>query len=162
VTAYNGRPIDLPDSTRVDIGAMVCELHCNNGALLNFSRKGCDIYTAGRSELKAIADWVIQSDIYVEAIFGMTLLCAAAERLGFHLRKLPPSRRARADRLFMNGMLALYSIDGVARLRRGHILDALPREIWMSRAELLRRYGSPRPASLDDAITKRTVAEDLP
>jgi hypothetical protein len=121
----------------------VCELHCDNDAILNFSRQSSSIYAAGRGELIAIANWVRQSESGVKAIFGVTLLGAAAARLGFYRRAMRP-RGARARRLFMNGLLALYSIDGVARLKRGGTLSAWPQEIWMSHAELLRRYGSPR------------------
>jgi hypothetical protein len=122
---------------------MVCELHCDNDAILNFSWQSSGIYAAGRGELLAIASWVRQSESGVKAIFGVTMLGAVAARLGFYRRPVC-SRGARAQRLFMNGLLALYSIDGVARLRRGGTLSAWPQEIWMSRAELLRRYGAPR------------------
>lgn len=141
VAKYRGAPIDLPDSTHVERGALVCELHCDNEALLSFSRRHLDLYAAGRRELSAIANWVINSDNYIEAIYGVTLLGSAAARLGFHRRAMPARRRARADRLYMNGLLALYSLDGVVRLKRGHTLRELPQEIWMSRAELLQRYG---------------------
>lgn len=141
VTVYRGRPIDLPDCIRIDRGATICELHCDNDALLNFLRQSSAIYAAGRSELAAIANWVIQSETYIEAIFGVTLLAAAAARLGFDRRTMASARRAKADRLFMNGLLVLYSTDGVARLKRGRTLKMPPQEIWMSRGELLRRYG---------------------
>ena len=141
VNRYRGKPINLPDSTHIDRGAMICEVHCDNEALLSLSRQNSDIYVAGRRDLAAIANWVTHSGISIEAIYGVTLLGAAAARIGFHRRAMPSRRRARADRLFMNGLLAIYSRDGVARLKRGGTLKALPQEIWMSRAELLRRYG---------------------
>lgn len=145
VSKYSGRPVDLPDSTHIGRGAMICQVHCDNEALLSFTRRNSDIYAAGRRELAAIANWVIHSEIHIEAIYGVTLLGAAAARLGFHRRAMPNARRARADRLFMNGLLAIYSRDGIARLKRGGTLKALPQEIWMSRAELLRRYGPQTP-----------------
>jgi YkoP domain len=126
VAVYHGRPINLPDSTRIDSGATVGELHCDNDAVLNFARRSSVIYAAGRSELVAIANWVIESETYVEAIFGVTLLGASAARLGFHRRTVPFTRRAWADRLFMNGLLALYSVEGVGRLKRGRTLNAQP------------------------------------
>lgn len=152
VTSYRGRPIDLPDLTRIDAAGMVCELHCDNDAVLNFSRQSSAIYAAGRSELIGIANWVIRSETYIEAIFGVTLLGAAAARLGFHRRAVRPTRRARADRLFMNGLLALYSTDGVERLKRGRTVKALPEEICMSRAELLRRYARPQSSPAHGAV----------
>lgn len=141
LSKYHGKSIDLPDSTHISRGAMVCEVHCDNSALWAFARQNSDIYAAGRRELAALANWVIKSEVPIEALYGVTVLGAAAARLGFHRRAMSSGRRARADRLYMNGLLALYSHDGVSRLERGRTLRALPQEIWMSRAELLRRYG---------------------
>jgi YkoP domain len=154
---YRGRPIKLPDSNYIDSGVMICELHCNNAAVLEFVRNSPAIFAAGRAELAAIADWVIQSGSEVAAIFGFTMLGAAAARLGFRRRAASPTWRARADRLFMNGLLALYSVDGAARLGRGRTLKAFPEEIWMSRAELLRRYGAQRPALVRRATRPRVT-----
>ena len=122
LTVYRGKPIDLLDSTHIDAGAMVCELHYENNAILGFCRRSSAIYAVGRRELSAIADWLIQSDTHAEAVFGVTMLGAAAARLGFYRRPVPLTRRERANRLFMNGLLALYSVDGVPRLKRGGFL----------------------------------------
>jgi len=152
-TAYRGRPIDLPDSTHIDRGATVCELHCANDALLNFSRCSSAVYAAGRDDLRAIANWLIQYEAEVAALYGLTLLGAAAARLGFYRRSMSLTWRAKAERLFMNGLLALYSVDGVARLKRGRTLIALPEEIWMSRQDFLRKYGAPNPVSAYKAVS---------
>ncbi len=61
MAAYQGKPIRLIDSTVVDTGAMVCELHCDSGAVLNFLQHSSAIYAAGRGELAAIAHWLVQS-----------------------------------------------------------------------------------------------------
>jgi hypothetical protein len=145
ISKFHGRPVDLADSIHIKRGALICEVHCDNSALLAFASQNIDVYEAGRSELTALANWVIRSKIHVEALYGVTLLGAAAARLGFYRRAMSAARRARADRLYMNGLLALYSHDGVSRLERGRTLQALPQEIWMSRAELLRRYGPNAP-----------------
>lgn len=148
IETFHGQPIQMADSILAD-GATICELHCDNRAVLQFTRKSSAIYRAGRMELRAIADYLVQSDVRVDAIHGVTLLGAAAARLGFHRRPLPLTRWTRAVRLFMNGLLALYNVDGVSRLKRGRTLRAAPVEIWMSREELLRSYASsgPDPAS---------------
>lgn len=144
IETFHGRPIQMSDSILAD-GAAICELHCDNRAVLQFTQKSTAIYRAGRMELRAIANYLVKSGIRFDAIHGVTLLGAAAGRLGFHRRSLPLTRWIRAVRLFMNGLLALYNVDGVARLKRGRTLRAAPEEIWMSRDELLRRYASAGP-----------------
>ncbi|MGH7815411.1 MAG: YkoP family protein [Candidatus Binataceae bacterium] len=159
LTTHRGRPFELPDSARIERGAALLEIHCDNQAVLEFTRRSAAIYVAGRAEMAAIAAWVEQSDARVEAIHGTTMLGAASARLGFHRMAVASTWRARADRLFMNGLLALYNVAGVARLTRGRTLKVLPEEIWMSRAELLQRYGTaaapspmPRPIRFVHAI----------
>lgn len=140
---YHGRPIELADSA-VTEGTPICELHCDNRAVLRFTQASSAIYRAGRMELRAIANYLVESNVPFEAIHGVTLLGAAAARLGFHRRAMPLTGWTRAVRLFMNGLLALYNVDGVARLKRGRTLHAAPEEIWMSRAELLGIYADPK------------------
>jgi hypothetical protein len=132
----------LPDSNVIRTGTRVVELHCNNPKILSLARAGECMLATCRSDLAGIAAWLKRDGDEIEAVFGVTLLGAAAARLGFYRKDLPLTLRVRAERLFMNGLLALYNKDGVGRLARGKTLTASPQEIWMSRQELLRRYGA--------------------
>ena len=71
----------------------------------------------------------------------------AAARVGFTVRKWPINMRLRLERVFMVGLLLLYTVDGLAHIDRGTTARTYPREVWLSRRELIRRYGS-RGASL--------------
>jgi len=140
VVEFCGPRLRLPDLSIVSAGAPIIELHCNNAVVVAMARRGECLIRACRQDLTGIAAWLERQNLHIEAIFGVTLLGAAAGRLGFHRKSSPLTLRSRADRLFMNGLLALYNQDGVKRLSRGRTFSAIPEEVWMSRSELLRRY----------------------
>ncbi|HEU5424290.1 MAG TPA: MFS transporter, partial [Nitrolancea sp.] len=148
---YHGRPITLPDGTRVRRGDLVGTLHLNNPAVSRVAAEGSALrllpMLAG--DLTALAGW-LASDAPpgggdVRAICGVTLLARGAARLGFTLRERPRTLYTRLDGFFMSGLLALYNPAGLDRLRRGTTYGRGPVEMWMSRAELLRRYGQRQP-----------------
>jgi len=167
VSQFCGPRLRLPESSVISVGAPIIELHCNNAAVVAMTRKGESLISACRQDLTGIAAWVERQDLQPEAIFGVTLLSAAAARLGFHQRSIPLTLRARADRLFMNGLLALYNYDGVRRLSRGRTFSAIPQEVWMSRSELLKRYRKASsttilPGSLVKSIEQRAALRPIP
>jgi hypothetical protein len=143
--AYKGATLVLPDGTEIRRGMSVGELHCQNQTLLDLARKGVSPYCAARDDLRYLARWISQPDFgaNVQALFGITLLGNAAARLGFSVRARPVTLRARLDRMFMTGLLLLYTVDGLARLDRGATARFYPGEIWLSRRELLKRYLNP-------------------
>ncbi len=95
-------------------------------------------------DLGALARWAEQPGemARAEAFMGVTLLGRVGPRLGFTLRERPVTLYARLERFFMEGLLAMYNPEGVSRLKQGATYTTYPVEIWMSRGELLRRYGS--------------------
>lgn len=144
IVPYHGESLTLPDGSEIQTGMIVGELHCNNQAILELVRNRGNPYRAMREELRSLARWISQPgfDINVEAFFGITLIANAAVRIGFSMRARPLNLRLRLDRMFMTGLLLLYTIDGLARIDKGTTSHSYPREVWLSRRELIRRYGN--------------------
>lgn len=140
---YQGEKVTLPDGTEIDPGMTVAELHCNNQAILELVRNHGNPYRAVREDLRSLARWISRPgfDLNVQACFGVTLLANAAARIGFSVRERPVTLRLRLDRMFMTGLLLLYTVGGLARIGKGTTARSYPQEVWLSRRELLRRYG---------------------
>ena len=144
---YHGRPITLPDGTRIQRGDRIGELHINNRAIARLAPDGraLRLLPLFAASFRALAAWSREPGFPADlrAIYAFTLLGRASGRLGFTLRERPPTLHTRLDRFFMTGLLALYNPGGTGRLRQGSTYGSFPVEIWMSRGELLRRYGEP-------------------
>ena len=147
---YRGQPITLPDGTHIARGAYIIDLHFNNRKLGAASRTegpfGLTRLIA--DDLGALGVWASEPGSPAarsEAVRGMTLIGRAAPRIGFTIRKRPVTVGAWFDRFYMQGLMAIYNPDGLRRLQRGTTYGAYPVEVWMSRAELLRRYGDGAP-----------------
>ncbi|HEY7831996.1 MAG TPA: hypothetical protein VIG30_00410 [Ktedonobacterales bacterium] len=140
---YHGRPIDLPDGTHIGRGDRIAELHMNNRVMASYTQ-AWRLARDFAADLRALAVWLDASDPAgdVRALFGLTILSRALPRFGFTLRRRRVSPIAWGDRLFMRGLLTLYSAGGLERLRQGTTYaSGYPQEIWLSRGELRRRYG---------------------
>ncbi len=144
---YRGEALTLPDRTEIRPGMLVGELHCNNQAILDLvGRERGNPYRAAREDLRCLARWIARPgfDLNVQAFFGVTLIARAAARLGFSVRTRPPTLRRRLERMFMTGLLVLYTPGGLSRIETGSTARSYPQEVWLSRRELLRRYGHRR------------------
>jgi hypothetical protein len=139
---FHGDPIVLPDGTRIEPGATVGEFHCDSHVMLEMVRRNENPYAAARADMACLATWLdtVDPQREIRAFHGITMLGSAAARLGFCVVDRAPSIKAWLDRLFMTGLLLLYTTDGLERLDRGRTLGRYPREVWMSRGELVRRY----------------------
>jgi hypothetical protein len=100
-------------------------------------------YSACREDLHRLAIWAMSDSLgeQIEAFFGRTLLAVGGARLGFTVRDTPYNLWGRFERFFMVGLLLLYSDGGLQRLTHGTTVSSYPKEVWMSRADLIRLYG---------------------
>jgi hypothetical protein len=151
VIRYAGAPVVLRDSTLVTRGAWLGEVHLDNLRMMALERSGSRRLGALRDDLTAIARWLDHAQSPVIALYGETLMRAAAERIGFECRARPMTFKARFDRGYFNGLLALYNPDGLERLKRGRTLRAPLHYLWMSRRELDRHYRGRLDKDCDEA-----------
>ncbi len=143
---YDGRPITLPDGTQIERGTWIAELHFNNRLMTAAARTSSPWRLTHMliEDMRALASWSAQPGdmAQAQALMGVTLIGRAAPRLGFTLRERPLTIHARLERFYMQGLMAMYNPQGADRLRQGTTYSTYPMEVWMSRGELLRRYGS--------------------
>ena len=140
---YRHRPFTLSDGTVVRRGDTLCRLHISNAVLARIVSQGVwRAQTAMAEDLHALATSVESGELpqNVRAVFGRTVQARAGVRLGFVVRTRPRTLKALLDRLYLQGLLALYCPAGAGRLARGRTISSWPDEVWMSRAELIRRY----------------------
>jgi hypothetical protein len=145
-TRFHGRPIELPDGTRVAGGDRIAVVHVNNrmiagpaGHLTPWQQ-----LRMMRGDLHALATWAASPTFppNVRALYGYTLLSRSAPRLGFTVRRRPSTWWNRLNGFFLTGLIVLYNPGGRDRLTHGATYGSEPHETWMSLGELQRRYSS--------------------
>jgi hypothetical protein len=148
VVTYRGRPLTLDDSCTVHPGDLIVDLHLDNRRVVQTLRAGSttpwDLIRLARDDLQTLAGLVASGELgEARAVRGVTLFARAGKRLGFVARPLPTTSYTRLQRYFLIGLVAVYHLRGwkaAERLRERR----WPEEAWMSRACLLRLYGSAR------------------
>jgi len=141
---HHGAPVQLPDGTAVRRGEMVAEIHFWNRRLAAREHGAAGGITWRfardfRADLGALARALEGGQLHgaVVAVYGASPLAPAAARFGFFIRPLPPGLR--------RSLLTAWQ-QGVRRAFRPRALPpdvgAASAELWMSRAELRRRYVS--------------------
>lgn len=80
----------------------------------------------------------------VTALHSSTLLHIGARRLGFQVEELPDTLWKRGAQFYMAGLMQIHHLG----VREGFKVIGKPlelKEIWLSRAAFLRRYGPTHP-----------------
>lgn len=158
---YDGDPVVLRDGTEVRPGAALYELHCNNQRAFALTSAGKNPYRAVREDLRALAQWAMDSKDgrSVCAFYGFSMLGSVAARLGFSVRECPHSLRLHLERMFMRGLLLMYTPEGLSRLHNGTSINEYPYEVWISRKRLIRLYGPGASVSREErrGVTLRAV-----
>ena len=106
-------------------------------------------YLISQGKLHPIGAWLSAlagswCGISLSYAIGRTLGLGVVHRFGKYLhitQERLDTIHAWFDRLFMTGLLVLYNENGLGRLMQGATYGAYPQEIWMSRGELVGRYG---------------------
>lgn len=140
---HHGAPVELRDGTVVCAGDPVLELHLANERA---GRLGAEIspwmlLRMLRDDLRHLAAEVAAGTFGEPlALHGTTLLAAAGPRLGFERLEAPRTPGLRLHRFFFAGLVALHNPSGWQAAARK--AKRWPAELWLSRSELLRRYGT--------------------
>jgi hypothetical protein len=149
---YKGPIRVLNDGSKVRTGDTILELHLNNAWFkrrrklnLRASQSPREFLGCFAQDLHFLAQQ-ITSGMFgnITALHGSTLLDVAARRLGFQVDKLPDSLWKKGGRFYMAGLMQVYHLRGdkVSRLREK---PWELKEVWLSRAALLTRYGPKHP-----------------
>jgi hypothetical protein len=145
---YRGPVFQLDDGQVIHTGDRVGEIHFNSRVLAGYqSRRGSEkwkIATVFADDLRAMATWMesLGSARRVVAFHGLTVLGRATKRFGFTRTQLRGRLRRRSERLFLTGLVILYSAEGFERLTDPKFQLEDAQEVWISVSEVLRRYSS--------------------
>jgi hypothetical protein len=149
---YKGHTVALNDGSEVKTGDTVIELHLNNAWFkrrrkldIKASQSTREILGCLEQDLRFLAQQVVNGEFEgVVALHGSTILHAGAKRLGFQVDELPTSLWKKGAYFYMAGLMQIYHLrPGEAPKRREKTWEL--KEVWLSRAALLTRYGPKHP-----------------
>jgi len=146
---YKGPARVLNDGTEVKGGDTIVEVHLNNDWFKRRRNLNLGAPQSARAFLGCYAQELcilarqVASGTFGEivALRGITLLGVAARRLGFQVDEMPDSLWKKGARFYMAGLMQVYHLRGgdVPMLREK---SWELKEIWLSKAALLSKYGS--------------------
>ena len=146
---YKGRPIMLSDGSKVTAGDRIIELHLNNA----WFRKRREVTPIASGLYWEVLQWFAKDLSYlakqladgtfgrsITALHGITFLHMGARRLGFQIEELPNALWKRLTQFYLTGLMQIFHPQGRERVKaNGKPLEI--KGIWLSKAELLRKYG---------------------
>lgn len=145
---YKGPTKVLNDGSEVKTGDTIIELHLNNewfkrrrNLSLSASQSPREFLGCFAQDLRLLAQQVASGMFgNITALHGTTILQVAARRLGFQVDELPDSLWKKGARFYMTGLMQVYHLRGdeVSGLREK---PWELKEVWLSRAALLAKYG---------------------
>ena len=149
---YKGPTRVLNDGSEVKTGDTIIELHLNNAWFkkrrklnIKASQSPREILDCFAQDLHFLAQQ-IASGMFgnITALHGSTFLHTGAKRLGFQVDELPHSLWKKGAGFYMAGLMQVYHL-------RGNEVSGLKekpwelKEVWLSKAALLTRYGPKHP-----------------
>lgn len=146
---YKGHPIKLGDGCEVKPGDTIIELHLSAAWFrqrrkMSLTAPGWEALHCFAEDLGYLAEQMVNEkfDCCITALHASTLLHVLARRLGFQVEELPNTLWNRLTQFYLAGLMQIHHLQGNERF---NILSKPLelKEIWLSKAELLRRYGSP-------------------
>ncbi len=141
---HHGAAVHLPDGTVVRPGDPIAEIHFWNDHIARRREAEAGAVTWHlvrdfRADLGTLAQAMARREIAprAKAVYGAGPIAPAAARFGFFVRPLPPGLRRSALTGWQHMIRRAFRPPGVVQ----HT-DAETSELWMSRAELLRRFAA--------------------
>jgi hypothetical protein len=147
---HKGHTITLADGFKVRTGDPILELHINNNWFkkrrklnLTTSHLTQEVLVYFAQDLSILAKQ-IDNGIFGEvvALHGCTHLGIGARRLGFQVEELPDTLWKKWAEFYLAGLIEVYNAKEHEELRSNMVIEL--KEVWLSKPELLRRYGFPK------------------
>jgi len=153
VRRYKGRPVRLEDGCEVNRGDRVIRLHFNNTWIVRRRRSNSGtsrrdfprgFVNDAKDGLRILAGEAADGKYGdIVAVYGWTALYNQARRLGFQVIELPDGLRIRLARLHIAALMQSHQMPWLRRhASSGKSVEV--KEVWLSRARLLRIYGRER------------------
>ena len=148
VRRNNGHAVRLNDGSEIKAGDTIVELHLNNNWFrerhklnLTTARLARDILLSFAQDLHVLAK-ELDTGIFSNAValHGCTHIGSITGRLGFQVEELPDSLWKRFARFYISGLGQVYGPRRSEASRSSEPIEL--QEVWFSKRELLRRYGS--------------------
>ena len=139
--------LEIPEQVTIMPGDLICEIHISNRRIMEIAAEHsvrplewriCEVLKREFQKLaEAVTGNTIPSDC--KAIYGVNTMGSVAKRFGFTLIEIPKGWN-RVWLGFWESLLRwiFYSYKADKKGAFNRMTD--PREIWMSREELIRRY----------------------
>ena len=146
---HNAPPVTLGDGSEIKTGDRIIELHLNNAWFKKMRKLDLKASSSLREslhcatqDLSFLAEQIGSGRFdKVTALHGITPQHALARRLGFQVDELPNTLWKKGAEFYIAGLMQIYFLGTTERFKIAGKPVKL-KEVWLSRAALLRRYGA--------------------